>query len=151
MLAVICCALSACVTAADQLGRAATPQKTATIGRSQAQVTDTDFEALQTLAGTWKLVLLAGNPVPDKQLRFVVGERTFTAHVNCNTVSGHYSLKGGVFVPEQAAATQKGCVPTYQLDARITRAMQGNLSIAFTDRDRLIATGDDRLEFVRVP
>ena len=108
----------------------------------------TDLAA--SLAGSWKLLSVDGVFVPDTQLTITFSPQFFDARVNCNRVSGHYTLRGTSFVPNRAVASERGCGPEFEFDTFLTRTLQFGMTLTMPGSDRLLAQAGDRdLIFVR--
>lgn len=103
-----------------------------------------------SLVGSWKLVSVGGVSVPNSQLTITFRPQFFDARVNCNRVSGYYSLRANSFVPSRAVASERGCGPTFTFDTFLTRTLQFGMTLAMPESDRLVAqAGDRELIFVR--
>lgn len=103
-----------------------------------------------SLEGSWKLVSVGGASVPDTQLTITFSPQFFDARVNCNRVSGHYTLRGTSFVPNRAVASERGCGPKFEFDTFLTRTLQFGMTLTMPANDRLLAqAGEKELVFVR--
>jgi len=124
-------------------------------GQSPARETSPEGGLNQTtlaasLVGSWKLVSVGGVSVPDTQLTITFSPQFFDARVNCNRVSGKYSLRATSFVRSRAAATERGCGPRFTFDTFLTRTLQFGMTLAMPESDHLVAqAGDRELIFVK--
>lgn len=91
------------------------------------------------LAGSWLLVTVDGKSAEPDQLVISFRPQSFAAKLNCNTVSGRYSLLQQRFVPDMAVATERGCGPQYRNDKALTRALQTGFVITASENGRLEA------------
>jgi heat shock protein HslJ len=91
------------------------------------------------LAGSWRLVTVDGKSAEPDQLVISFRPQSFAARLNCNTVSGRYSLLQQRFVPDMAVATERGCGPQYHNDRALTRALQTGFVITTLENGRLEA------------
>lgn len=124
-------------------------------GQSPASETSPEGGRIPTtladsLLGSWKLVSVGGESVPDTQLTITLSPQFFDARVNCNRVSGYYSLRATSFVPNRAVASERGCGPRFTFDTFLTRTLQFGMNLAMPEGDHLVAeAGDRKLVFVR--
>lgn len=103
-----------------------------------------------SLVGTWRLTSVSGKSVPDAQLTVEFTPQFFYARVNCNQVSGYYTVRDTLFVPNSAVASERGCGKKFEFDAFLTRTLQFGMTLAILQNDRFTARADDReLVFVR--
>lgn len=103
------------------------------------------------ILGSWTLVAVDGEPVAINQHSIKFDPGFFYANVNCNKVSGFYSLRGTRFAPDKAVATERGCGSKHALDAAFTRALQFGMTVTMPTKDRLSTeAGGRQLTFVRV-
>lgn len=103
-----------------------------------------------SLLGSWKLVSVGRVSVPDTQLTITFSPQFFDARVNCNRVSGHYTLRDTSFVPNRAVASERGCGPKFQFETFVTRTLQSGMILTMPETNRLLAQAGDRdLLFVR--
>ncbi len=93
-----------------------------------------------------------GVAVKPDQLLITFAPQSFRATVNCNSVSGRYTLTGQRFTPEMAVATERGCGPEYSYDRVITRGLQTGLEITVNEDRRMeLHSSDLNLVLVKVP
>ncbi len=144
--------VTACQSVVPSNGGSSRPDASAGSGAQTTTPTLSPLGQGAALSGSWRLMAVNGVAVKPDQLLITFAPQSFRATVNCNSVSGRYTLTGQRFTPEMAVATERGCGPEYSYDRVITRGLQTGLEITVNEDRRMeLHSSDLNLVLVKVP